>query len=203
MIILASMYKYFLYGLIVFVTASCNLDSKNVTLCFNGVKDGNETRIDCGGPDCDPCEISCIDQLLNGDEEGLDCGGVFCNLCNPVVTEFSAIINTTPFTNSVNSAVLINKVFNISGLSNDVLITIRIPADIDPGFYEIPSSSVSGIVNDDSVDPPLFYVSESGNVKINTHYKLDKIIIGTFQFGGTASGGETLVVTNGSFRLTY
>jgi hypothetical protein len=197
------MYKSILHGLIIFVIASCNPDANRTSLCFNGIKDGNETRIDCGGPDCDPCKISCQDQMLNGDEEGVDCGGAFCIDCNPIVTEFTATINTTPFTNSVNSADLVNKVFNISGLVDDVSITIMIPANVDPGFYEIPESTLSGFVNDGSVDPPLFYVSISGDFTIAAHDRLNKKITGTFEFGGSASGGETLVVTNGSFQITY
>ena len=197
------MHRNLLYGLIFIVMASCNGDANRTSLCYNGIKDGNETRIDCGGPDCNPCEISCVDQLLNGDEEGVDCGGPFCIECDPIVTEFSATINTTPFLNSVNSVVLINKVFNISGLVSDVVITIMIPADIAPGFYEIPGSALSGTVSDGSVVPPLFYVSGSGDFTIATHDKLNKKIIGTFEFGGRASGGETLVVINGSFQITY
>ena len=197
------MTRLFFTGLIVFLFASCNPDVNKIPPCFNGVKDGNETRIDCGGPDCDPCDETCVDQLLNSEEEGVDCGGAFCNVCNPIVTEFSAKINTTPFTNSVTSVDLVNKVFNISGLLNDVLITIMIPADVDPGFYEIPGSALSGIVSDGSVVPPLFYVSISGDFTITTHDKLNKVIKGIFEFGGSASGGETLVVTNGSFRITY
>ena len=197
------MNRFFLSGFIVFVFASCNPEANKIRPCFNGIKDGNETRIDCGGSDCDPCKITCTDLLLNGDEEGIDCGGNLCNVCNPIVTEFSAVINTTPFTNSVNSVDLVNKVFYISGLVSDVVITIMIPADIAPGFYELPGSALSGTVSDGSVVPPLFYVSESGDFTIATHDKLNKKIIGTFEFGGTASGGETLVVINGSFQITY
>ena len=197
------MHKLFLYGLIVLVIISCNPDGNKISPCFNGMQDGNETDVDCGGPDCDPCKITCIDHLLNGDEEGVDCGGTSCNVCNPIVTEFSAQINTTPFTNSVNSVVLVNKVFNISGLLDDVMITITIPADIEPGFYEIPDSALSGTVSDGSVVPPLFYVSISGDFTIISHDKLNKKIAGIFEFGGLTSGGETLVVSNGSFRITY
>ncbi|MBD3638289.1 MAG: proprotein convertase P-domain-containing protein, partial [Crocinitomicaceae bacterium] len=41
--------------------------------CFNGIQDGNETGIDCG-PSCpQPCH--CSDGILNGDETDVDCGG--------------------------------------------------------------------------------------------------------------------------------
>jgi len=198
------MHNLFLYGLIIFVIASCNPEANKIPPCFNGVKDGNETGIDCGGPDCDPCEISCIDQLLNGDEEGVDCGGTICNVCNPIVNEFSANIDGASFANSVNSVDLVNKVFHISGISNNVSLTVMIPADINPGSYEIPTDEdIGGAVSDGSVVPPLFYTASSGVIVITTHDKVNKTVKGTFEFIGTASGGETIVVSNGSFRFTY
>jgi len=45
--------------------------------CVNGIKDGNEYDVDCGGG-CTPCDfemISCDDGITNGDEEYIDCGG--------------------------------------------------------------------------------------------------------------------------------
>jgi hypothetical protein len=48
--------------------------------CNDGFQNGNETGIDCGGPDCDACP-SCDDGILNGDETGIDCGGNDCPAC--------------------------------------------------------------------------------------------------------------------------
>src|SRR5690349_18330609 len=71
-------------------------------MCQDGVKDGSETDIDCGGP-CAPCAAllgcaqaadcafdvctggkcqapSCTDHVKNGAETGPDCGGA-CGLC--------------------------------------------------------------------------------------------------------------------------
>ncbi len=42
--------------------------------CSDGEQNGNETAIDCGGPDCDPCP-TCTDGIQNGSETGVDCGG--------------------------------------------------------------------------------------------------------------------------------
>jgi hypothetical protein len=41
--------------------------------CNDGVQNGNETGVDCGG-DCSPCP-TCDDGIQNGDETGVDCGG--------------------------------------------------------------------------------------------------------------------------------
>lgn len=50
--------------------------------CNDGVQNGDETGVDCGGPDCPACpEPSCDDGLQNGDETGVDCGGANCPPC--------------------------------------------------------------------------------------------------------------------------
>jgi hypothetical protein len=46
-----------------------------VPTCEDGIQNGGETGVDCGGP-CRPCLIeNCFDGIQNGDEEGIDCGG--------------------------------------------------------------------------------------------------------------------------------
>ncbi|MBU0979926.1 MAG: PGF-pre-PGF domain-containing protein, partial [Nanoarchaeota archaeon] len=55
--------------------------------CYDGLQNGNETGIDCGGP-CDPCSgdiPTCYDSLKNGDETGVDCGGS-CPACEGDLT---------------------------------------------------------------------------------------------------------------------
>lgn len=46
--------------------------------CNNGVQDGNETGVDCGGS-CPPCG-TCTNGVQDGDETGVDCGGS-CPAC--------------------------------------------------------------------------------------------------------------------------
>ncbi|MBK6362661.1 MAG: T9SS type A sorting domain-containing protein [Saprospiraceae bacterium] len=48
--------------------------------CTDGVQNGQETGIDCGGPTCPPC-ASCTDGIQNGQETGVDCGGPICPAC--------------------------------------------------------------------------------------------------------------------------
>ena len=53
--------------------------------CNDGVQNGQETGVDCGGPDCDPCPPpppTCNDGIQNGQETGVDCGGPDCDPCN-------------------------------------------------------------------------------------------------------------------------
>jgi hypothetical protein len=49
--------------------------------CTDGIKNGQETGIDCGGPTCAACP-TCSDGIKNGSETGIDCGGS----CAPCVT---------------------------------------------------------------------------------------------------------------------
>ena len=55
------------------------LTCDNCLGCLDGVLNGQETGIDCGGPNCLPCP-TCDDGILNGDEEDIDCGGS-CDAC--------------------------------------------------------------------------------------------------------------------------
>ncbi len=50
------------------------------TSCTDGIKNGSETGIDCGGPDCPACP-TCTDGIKNGSETGIDCGGANCPAC--------------------------------------------------------------------------------------------------------------------------
>ncbi len=48
--------------------------------CDDGIQNGSETGVDCGGPDCPACE-TCDDGIQNGSETGVDCGGPDCPAC--------------------------------------------------------------------------------------------------------------------------
>ncbi len=62
--------------------------SSNPT-CNDGIQNGNETGVDCGGPDCDPCAVpTCDDGIQNGDETGIDCGGS-CGPCDATYCDMS------------------------------------------------------------------------------------------------------------------
>jgi hypothetical protein len=79
-------------------------DAQCVATCTDGVKNGNETDTDCGGPDCPPCALgqhclvnsdcqsgycsnhfcatpTCSDAVKNGRETDVDCGGPDCPKC--------------------------------------------------------------------------------------------------------------------------
>ncbi len=54
--------------------------------CNDGVQNGDETGVDCGGS-CTACTVSpsCNDGVQNGDETGVDCGGS-CVACAPTTS---------------------------------------------------------------------------------------------------------------------
>ena len=49
--------------------------------CNDGIRNGDEEGVDCGGSSCAPC-ATCSDGIQNGDETGIDCGGSSCAPCN-------------------------------------------------------------------------------------------------------------------------
>ena len=62
--------------------------------CEDGIKNGGETGIDCGGMNCSDCpEPTCEDGVQNGDETGLDCGGANCPVC-PILCDAPTGLST-------------------------------------------------------------------------------------------------------------
>jgi len=64
--------------------------------CTDGIQNGDETGVDCGGSSCAPCVTppTCDDGIQNGDETGIDCGGSSCAPCS---TGGSDILNESYF----------------------------------------------------------------------------------------------------------
>ncbi|MEM7575512.1 MAG: M12 family metallo-peptidase, partial [Bacteroidota bacterium] len=83
---------------------TANNDDGSCETCSDGIQNGDETGIDCGGSLCGPCLIpgctdpaahnynpaatvddgsceTCSDGIQNGDETGIDCGGSLCGPC--------------------------------------------------------------------------------------------------------------------------
>ncbi len=65
--------------------------------CNDGIQNGNETGVDCGGS-CSPCPVAptCNDGIQNGNETGVDCGGS-CTPCNTGGGCVDTNINTATF----------------------------------------------------------------------------------------------------------
>lgn len=83
-VLLLALAALFSFGIV-----SCNKDDdpgNEPTHCANGVLDGDETGVDCGGS-CDDCSTgnTCNNGVRDGDETGVDCGGS-CDDCIPNIT---------------------------------------------------------------------------------------------------------------------
>ncbi|MEL4456865.1 hypothetical protein [Lutimonas vermicola] len=89
--------------------------------CFNGIKDGTETGVDCGGPDCGPC-ATCDDGIKNGQETGIDCGGPDCVPCTGLITKSGQITADETWTSN-----------NIYILAGKVVVEDGITLTIEPG----------------------------------------------------------------------
>ncbi|MEZ4886436.1 MAG: T9SS type A sorting domain-containing protein [Chitinophagales bacterium] len=83
-----------------------NQDDGSCLTCSDGLLNGDEVAIDCGGAKCLPCIEGCMDVaahnydataqvddgscetctdgILNGDETAIDCGGSLCAVCGDV-----------------------------------------------------------------------------------------------------------------------
>ena len=72
--------------------------------CDDGIQNGDEEGIDCGGSVCPPCEVipTCDDGIQNGDEEGVDCGGPDCEPCDAVVCDNNGISININFDRGAN-----------------------------------------------------------------------------------------------------
>jgi hypothetical protein len=61
-------------------TGTCPITPINQgSTCNDGIQNGNETGVDCGGS-CPACP-TCTDGVQNGQETGVDCGGPDCPAC--------------------------------------------------------------------------------------------------------------------------
>ena len=99
------MKRIILSGLLLITVAfsftSCSDDNNNTgASCFNGIQDGDETGVDCGGS-CAPC-ATCDDGIQNGGETGIDCGGPDCEECTGIVQKSGLIsANETWMANNI------------------------------------------------------------------------------------------------------
>jgi hypothetical protein len=80
------------------LTSTITFISSSAPTCSDGIQNGTETGIDCGGT-CPACAPGCSDGIQNGTETGVDCGGT----CPPCVS--GSHTNTACANVTVNVAV--------------------------------------------------------------------------------------------------
>lgn len=95
------------------------------TSCFDGVLNGFETGVDCGGPSCPPCDF-CSDGIQNMGETGIDCGGP-CAPCGGTVKVKVKL--------HLEGAKLPNSNFMSKNLFESDLLPLQQPYNVDPYNY--------------------------------------------------------------------
>ncbi len=140
--------------------------------CNDGIQNGTETGIDCGG-DCTPCATpptsSCTDGIQNGNETGIDCGGS----CTPCAND----IGDNPDTGITSC-----DVFGISYIDDN---TARV-FHKDQGFR----SQIFMCVNDNCYAPTL----------ANGYYYFDFNSTTTFTFVTMTLGNQYTIEFKADFR---
>jgi len=86
------------YNAVTCLSTSCG--TVILPTCTDGIKNGTETGIDCGGS-CSPCVAppTCTDGIQNGTETGVDCGGT-CTACSQVCPSTLNLSQGKPATQS-------------------------------------------------------------------------------------------------------
>lgn len=132
----------------------------NCPTCYNGLQDGQETAVDCGGPDCITCP--CEDGIQNNEETGIDCGGPNCLPCSQLVFE-RGIVNsvndnwvTVNTSNTYNNMVVVATPNLPSQSFTPVVSRIR---NITANSFELRLQNPSGN-NNGSHDVHYFVVEE-------------------------------------------
>ncbi|MBD3636807.1 MAG: hypothetical protein HUJ25_05640 [Crocinitomicaceae bacterium] len=193
--------------------ASCNNES-----CTDGVKNQDETGIDCGGV-CPACE-TCSDGIQNQNETGVDCGGV-CNACptcsdgiqnqgetgidcggpcSPCSTplcsndQFGATVNGTAYTASYiqTNYQLGNLVISGSNLSTHS-INLQVDTAWVAGSYNISgsfgTSTTAGGQYSYLPGGPDLYEATTGTLVILENDKTGGAMSATFSFDGNLISG--------------
>ena len=112
--------------------------------CTDGIQNGDETGIDCGGASCGDC---CGNGVQDADETGVDCGGAICVACPACMTGLDEIL----VEDFDGCALPAGWSVSVSDGGAGVVIFTGGPADVPGG--QTPSPDFSGciaIIDDDS-----------------------------------------------------
>jgi len=106
-------------------------------MCYDSLQNGNETGIDCGGPDCMVCP--CENGMQDNGETGIDCGGT-CQPCSQLVLETGKVTGvsdtwlTVSTTNTYNNMVVVATPEVVNSNSNPVVCRIQ---NISPTSFQL------------------------------------------------------------------
>lgn len=148
--------------------------------CEDGVFNGDEFGIDCGGTECDPCTTTgnCGNGATDGDEYWVDCGGSHCAACDLSFTwRIGNITHVVP----VPGGTINSGAFETTGISlNDGTLYIRVidsnpPFTSGQSFTANPANAATVLVTYTNGLTGDFYSSEftgsSLNVSMQRYYE--------------------------------
>ena len=148
-----------------FISCCDDVTSTGNASCFNGVQDGDETGVDCGGS-CAPC-ATCDDGIKNGSEEGIDCGGPDCAPCEGIVVKTGILDSNEKWTNN-----------NIYVLAGKVVVDDGVTLEIEPGTIikgergigSLASALIvargAKILAEGTADDPIVFTSTDDNIAV-------------------------------------
>ena len=148
------------------VFTSCSDDNNGGgASCFNGIKDGDETGVDCGGA-CAPC-ATCDDGIKNGQETGVDCGGPDCDACTGVVTKAGLITADETWTSN-NIYILAGKVVVDDGATLTIEPGTIIKGETGTGSLASALIVARGgmIMAEGTSEKPIIFTSRQVNIEV-------------------------------------
>lgn len=193
------------------------------TTCGNGVQDGDETGVDCGGS-CTPCGTTvptCTDGIMNGDETGVDCGGTSCPPCSSNNYYMRCEIDGTPWDAYMLGFMAASIDFSgyLNGFisyTNEGQIRIGNLDDfLQTGSYVFTNGAMSSGLASFSYVPEVlgtspnhFYepVGNNGSLVITAVNITDSTVTGTFSvdvYDDNFTPFDTISITNGEFYVPF
>ena len=145
---------------------SCSDDNNSPNIsCFDGIQNGDETGVDCGGS-CAPC-ATCDDGIQNGGETGVDCGGPNCAPCQGLVVKAGMLTANEKWTSN-----------NIYQLAGKVVVDAGVTLEIEPGTIikgERGTGSLASaliiarggkILAEGTAEKPIIFTSVNDNISV-------------------------------------
>ncbi|MEM1324884.1 MAG: T9SS type A sorting domain-containing protein [Bacteroidota bacterium] len=101
-------------------------NDQNCATCLDGLQNGDEEDIDCGGSICAVCP-TCFDGIQNQDESDVDCGGIACvpcAACNAAMIDKVANMGTYTYDNyqSISATTTISDATKITFSAADSIV---------------------------------------------------------------------------------
>jgi hypothetical protein len=170
------MKKFFLSMMAVaaLTLVSCGSDddgNSDPETCTDGIQNQGETGVDCGGPNCQPCDVepTCTDGIQNGDEEGVDCGGS----C-PTPCDTSGVVEVTDNITS-DATWTSNNIYILKGrisVTNGATLTIEPGTIIKGEVGQSANASVLIVARGAQIDAvgtadnPIIFTSVADNIEL-------------------------------------